>query len=175
MHYHLMTCQFKLLLFLLPLFCLSYGVTSLRQQSPQVAVYHLLLLQLSLSAEIFVELVIPLQPGLPPFKSALEVHLYHSPSHVVLLYPPYITVTLQPSVLRLQRSFHHLHCSFDPLLFILFALVTPHIHRNILISATFNLFSCPLFNAHVPARTATLVNDGLISFSFFSCTDVCSA
>ena len=60
----------------------------------------------------------------------------------------YVPIALQPSFLEIFHTF------VVPLILsflILSSLVTLLIHLNILISATFNLFSCAFFTAHISA------------------------
>ena len=78
---------------------------------------------------------------------------YHRP-------PPYVVFSLR---ITCPYHFNLLSCTFFviPPTFVvhlilsflfLSSLVTPHIHRSILISATSNLFSCAFVNAHVSVQ-----------------------
>ena len=125
--------------------------------------YHFLLLSCSfLNTSLLNYTSIPLHPSLlfllEYFSPQLHVHTASSfspvPSWILLssITRPYHFILLSCSFLNTSPT------SVVPLILsflILSNSVTPHIHLNILISATSNFFSCAFFTAHVSARVRT--------------------
>ena len=118
-------------------------------QTPSLnSVFNFLLWQFSLQ-QVVLDVMQP-----PPLRSAspsFPRHLYHH--HSLAWYEFFFSsqcmhIPLQPTFLEISPTF------VVPLILsflILSSLVTPTIHRNILISATSNFFSCAFFTAHVSA------------------------
>ena len=90
-------------------------------------------------------------PSTPlPSSSPSPLHIHHHQSfiHVFLFSYHHMPVPPSPIFLHILRYFSHFRCHNLSFL-ILSIFVTPHIHLNILISATFKLFSCTFFTVHI--------------------------
>ena len=139
------------------------GVDVSYETPPLNSVFRFLSCQFSLR-QVFLD-VIQLSPlwSSSPFPR----HLYH---HHSLDMP----IPLQPTFLHFRGYFSHLRC---PSFLILSSLVTPLIHLNIIISATFNFFSCAFFTAQTSAPyiiaglTTVLYSSLWLSNLFFGHTD----
>ena len=83
--------------------------------------------------------------------SPLYFHYHRPPPYAVFLSSHHMPIPLLPSFLYFLCDFPHFRWPLILSFLILSSFVTRHIHCSILISATSNLFSCAIFNAHVSA------------------------
>ena len=83
--------------------------------------------------------------------SPLYFHFHCFPSYVVFLSSHHMPIPLQPPFLDFLCDSPTFVVALILSFLLLYSLVTPHIHRSILISATSNFISCAFFNAHVSA------------------------
>ena len=132
---------------LLPRLC---GVDVRLHTPPCSTVVHIIIRQ-SIIYDVILYLVQPSSLRSPSLPSPLYFHYHRSPSYVVFLSSHHMPIPLKPSFLYFLCVFPHFCGPSHFSSLILSSVVTLHIHRSILITATSNLFSYAFFNAHVSA------------------------